>query len=114
MSRGVASGPVILFRPPEARGATQDWLLPVEALDPSLEEPSQSEEEEKMDVDEGSAENKENENPKPHILISGMDSPIRKEWRAIVESCELSTIILTSNSRKVVIMVLCKSIPIAR
>ena len=40
--------------------------------------------EEKMDVDEESAENKENENPKPQILMSGMDSSIRKQMMAIV------------------------------
>ena len=39
--------------------------------------------EEKMDVDEES-QNKENENPKPHILISGCDSTTRKELSAII------------------------------
>eukprot|EP00092_Neocalanus_flemingeri_P028822 GFUD01031294.1.p1 GENE.GFUD01031294.1~~GFUD01031294.1.p1 ORF type:complete len:765 (+),score=231.03 GFUD01031294.1:287-2296(+) len=40
--------------------------------------------EEKMDVDEESAENKENENPKPQILFSGMESNTRKQLMEIV------------------------------
>jgi len=40
--------------------------------------------EEKMDVDEEGAENKENENPKPHVLLSSVDSSVRKEATEIV------------------------------
>ena len=58
-----------------------------------------------MDVDEGSAENKENENPKPHILISGMDSPIRKELKAIVERLG---IIPTENPKECTHLVMAK------
>ena len=40
--------------------------------------------EEKMDVDEEGAENKENENSKPHVLLSSVDSSVRKEVTEIV------------------------------
>ena len=40
--------------------------------------------EEKMDVDEEAAENKENENPKPQILLSGLNSSTRKQMMAIL------------------------------
>ena len=40
--------------------------------------------EEKMDADDESAENKENENPKPHILLSGLDSSTRKQMIEIL------------------------------